>query len=110
MDALHGRVLGSLDRAHYSLPRGLTSLLMGAVGRVTGSSPSLAQLPGGGGAPSAPTSSGPQQGAGQGRTRPANATGAAVTDVACTPDGGIVSCGSDGVVRYHTLADLVTRV
>ncbi|KXZ50483.1 hypothetical protein GPECTOR_16g658 [Gonium pectorale] len=85
VDISSGKVVSYLERAHCATKTGLPGLLAAA-----------AASAGGGGRPVDRTI--------VRRSRPAGAGGAAVGALACVPDGGFLSCGSDGVVRYHPLA------
>ncbi|PNH00002.1 DmX-like protein 1, partial [Tetrabaena socialis] len=78
------QVVSCLERAHCSTRTGLPGLLAAAANAGSGARPvdrSVIR-----------------------RSRPAAASGVAVGGLACCPDAGVVSCGADGVVRYHPLA------
>ena len=85
VDISSGRVVAAAERAHASQRTGLPGLLAAASAAAAGGPKpvdrSVAR-----------------------RSRPPNAAGVAVGGLACLPDAGVVSCGADGVVRYHPLA------
>ncbi|EFJ47769.1 hypothetical protein VOLCADRAFT_117790 [Volvox carteri f. nagariensis] len=85
------KVVSFLEKAHYTTRTGLPGLLAAAAASAGG---------GGGGSGARLVDRSTVR-----RTRPAGTSGAAVGGLCCMPDcSGVLSCGADGVVRYHPLS------
>ncbi|GIM04382.1 hypothetical protein Vretimale_8962, partial [Volvox reticuliferus] len=89
VDISSGKVISSMERAHCTTRTGLPGLLAAAAASA-GS--------GVGGGPR------PVDRSVARRSRPSGASGVTVGGLCCVRDAGLLSCGTDGVVRYHPLS------
>ncbi|GLI71120.1 hypothetical protein VaNZ11_016189, partial [Volvox africanus] len=92
VDISSGKVLCSLERAHCTTRTGLPGLLAAAAASAGSGS---------GGGPR------PVDRSVARRSRPSGASGVTVSGLFCMLDAGVLSCGADGVVRYHPLSPQV---
>jgi hypothetical protein len=103
VDAQAGTLVQAIDKVHWQLKRGALGALLGVAG-LGGGGGGIAGIGGGGGHNTAAKVAART---GVGGPPPPNAVGAPVTEVVCV-EGGMLSGGADGVVRYHPLAALTT--